>query len=61
MIAPQLGLTFGSAAANPSAILADRSAGIFYIHGRLNPVSALASAGGRGRRDLARRCRTIDR
>jgi predicted permease len=45
MIAPQLGLTFGSAATNPSAILADRSAGIFYIHGRLNPGISLASAG----------------
>lgn len=43
-IAPQLGVTFGSAETNPSAILADRTAGAFYVHGRLRPGVSMASA-----------------
>src|SRR6185312_3094648 len=44
MMAPQLGVTFGSAQTNPSAILADRTAGAFYIHGRLRPGVSMAAA-----------------
>ena len=45
MVAPNLGFKFGSAETTPSGILADRRAGIFYVHGRLRPGVTLASAG----------------
>jgi putative ABC transport system permease protein len=44
MMAPQLGLTFGSTQTSPSGILADRTAGVFYVHGRLRPGVTMAAA-----------------
>ena len=44
MTAPQLGFKFGSLQTTPSGILADRQAGIFYVHGRLRPGTTLANA-----------------
>jgi predicted permease len=46
MTAPQLGFRFGSQETTPSAILGDRRAGIFNVHGRLRPGITLASAAG---------------
>jgi len=43
-IAPQLGITFGSTSTSPAAVLADRSAGVLYVMGRLRPGSTLANA-----------------
>jgi len=37
LTAPELGFTFSSLAPTPSGILADRRAGLFYLHGYLNP------------------------
>jgi predicted permease len=45
MTSPNLGYKFGSAETTPSGILADRRAGIFYVHGRLRPGVTLAGAG----------------
>src|SRR5262249_24332211 len=44
MMAPQLGFTFGSRLATPSAILADRNATMFYPQGFLRRGTTLASA-----------------
>jgi len=44
MIAPQLGVTFGSAQTTPSAIFSNRLAGVFYILGRLRPGTSPAQA-----------------
>jgi predicted permease len=43
-MAPQLGITFGSAQTTPSAILSNRLMGVFYILGRLRPGTTLAQA-----------------
>jgi predicted permease len=43
-MAPQLGITFGSAQTTPSAILSNRLVGVFYILGRLRPGTTLAQA-----------------
>ncbi len=43
-MAPQLGITFGSAQTTPSAILSNRLVGVFYILGRLQPGTTLAQA-----------------
>ena len=44
MIAPQLGVTFGSTQTTPSAILSNRLVGVFYLLGRLRPGTSLAQA-----------------
>jgi putative ABC transport system permease protein len=44
MMAPTLGFTFGSQQATPSAILADRRAGLFFPQGYLRPDATLATA-----------------
>jgi putative ABC transport system permease protein len=44
MIAPQLGITFGSAHTTASAILGDRLTGVFYLLGRLKPGTSLTHA-----------------
>jgi predicted permease len=44
MIAPQLGVTFGSPQTTASAILSNRLVGVFYLLGRLRPGTSLAQA-----------------
>lgn len=44
MIAPTLGLTFGSAHTTPAEILSDRRAAVFYVMGYLQPATTLAQA-----------------
>jgi predicted permease len=46
MIAPQLGITFGSAQSTASAIFSNRLVGVFYVLGRLRPGTSLAQAVG---------------